>query len=35
MYDRLIFLLIASYSGRYEIDKVTAGQRLDLNLERG
>jgi hypothetical protein len=20
---------------RYEIDKVTAGQRLDLNLERG
>ncbi|CAL9151765.1 unnamed protein product [Musa hybrid cultivar] len=23
------------FCGRYEIDKVTAGQRLDLNLERG
>ena len=30
----LIFLMNV-YCHRYEIDKVTAGQRLDLNLERG
>jgi hypothetical protein len=26
---------LCDYVCRYEIDKVTAGQRLDLNLERG
>jgi hypothetical protein len=26
---------LCDYICRYEIDKVTAGQRLDLNLERG
>jgi hypothetical protein len=32
---RILNLIVHFVWYRYEIDKVTAGQRLDLNLERG
>lgn len=39
MHDWFFLMLMLTveyfYIYRYEIDKVTAGQRLDLNLERG